>query len=218
MNKAAKISSLAMAGASVVAGSWFAASGAGVTARVHDLAVYYGSGAITVPAALSTAKYGLGSNGSVTLQSPDWSPRTESAGSVTTPGDLALVDASGATNGARVSVFVTNLAALQRDYASFVLPVGVYYLATSPDSQASPYLATPSCATGSCSWQLANGEASAPDVTSSLTYLTSGSGVVSFTLPRGYYDITMQTGGAYYCIATTPASLSPSFFISARPA
>ena len=41
--------------------------------------------------------------------SPSWSPVAGSAGAVTTAGDLAIVDATSATNYVTVSVYITNL-------------------------------------------------------------------------------------------------------------
>lgn len=220
MRKVATNTSVVVVAVAVVvfAGTWLTSSATGIIPTAPANPVYSGSRAISVPAALSTAKYGTGSDGTVTLQSPGWSPQAQSAGSVTTPGDIALVDATGAAKGLHVSVFVTNLSALQQDYSSFVLPVDVYYLASSASTQAAPYLTTSSCNPGSCSWQLANGAGSSPAVSSSVTYLTSDEGMVSFTLPRGFYDITLEAGGSYYCTNTTAGSLSPTFFVTSKPA
>ncbi|HLI16368.1 MAG TPA: hypothetical protein VKV23_09995 [Acidimicrobiales bacterium] len=179
-----------------------------------------GANATAVPANVTSTKYGgsVGSGGSVTAQLPSWSPVANTAGSVTTPGDLAIIDATSVTDGLLVDVYVTNLAALQSDYSSFAFPVNVYYASTSGAGSAP---LTGACsATAGCNWQPANGTGSAPNVLTSVTYLTNDSGVVSFNLPPGaYYDITMETGGAYYCTATTSsatASLSPAFYFTAQ--
>jgi len=143
-----------------------------------------------------------------------------------------------------LTTFVTNLAALQQDYSSFALPVNVYYLAqgttvgTTSTMALAPVTSSTvaaACLTASpvtCSWQPANGTAyhaaasgSTPaenyDVLSSATYLTSNAGTISVTLPAGaYYDVTMDTGGSFYCTATTSnstAALAPSFYFTAQP-
>ena len=129
---------------------------------------------------------------------PSWSPVLNTAGSVTTAGDLAVVDATTASNGIIVNVYVTNLAGLQQDYSSYALPFNVYQ---SP------------CTAGSCTWTQASGI--------SLTYLTNSEGFLSFSLPKGnYYDITMDTGGSFFTSGTSttaPASLSPSYYFTAQP-
>ncbi|HUY06606.1 MAG TPA: hypothetical protein VMU99_05050 [Acidimicrobiales bacterium] len=136
-----------------------------------------------------------------TASSPSWSPTALSAGSVTSAGDIALIDATIASNGIVVSLYITNLAGLQQDYNSFALPVDIY---SSP------------CTSGSCTWSQASGVIASPP-----TYLTSSSGFINFNLPaNSYYDITLDTGGSYYCTSTSTAgtaSLTPSFYLTAQP-
>jgi len=134
---------------------------------------------------------------------PSWSPTAQSAGSVTTPGDLALINAAIAANGIVVSMYVTNLPNLQQDYSSFALPVDVW------DS---------TCTTSCTTWTQDTA------VISTLPeYLTSTSGFLTFNLPAGtnlYYDITIDTGGSFYCTSTSTAgtaSLSPTFYFTAEP-
>ena len=216
MKKLAVFTSVTAIVAVAIVGGWLVSSASGITS-MSNTPIYSGPGLLQVPSAISVPVYGTGSSNGVTLKSPAWSPIPESAGSVTTPGDLALIDANHA-NGLHLSVFVTNLSQLQRDYSSFALPVGVYYLGTTPSPGASPYRGSSACNIGTCSWQLANGAGSAPDVSSTLSYLTSDTGMVSFNLPPGYYDVTLQAGGSFYCTTTAAGALSPSFFISAKSA
>ena len=132
-----------------------------------------------------------------TAVSPSWTPVAGSAGSVTTPGDLALIDAT--TSSLVLNVYITNLAALQSDYSSFSLPINVYSCSST-------------CTTAGAWTQDSTVLASAP------TYITNSAGVVTLSLPIGkYYDITMDSGGAYYCISTTASggALSPSFYFVA---
>ena len=136
-----------------------------------------------------------------TATSPSWSPTALSAGSVTVAGDLALIDATIAANGVTVSLYVTNLAGLQQDYSSLALPVNIYQ---SP------------CTAGSCTWTQSSSVIASPP-----TYLTATSGFLTFNLPAGkYYDITIDTGGSFYCTSTSTsgtATLSPSYSFTAQP-
>ena len=139
--------------------------------------------------------------------SPSWSPVANTAGSVTTPGGLALVDTSGTTNGVIVNVFITNLQNMQSDYSSFALPVNIW---SSP------------CTNGTCTWT----EQPTYD-----SFITNTQGQVSFNLPKGsgpFFDIVMDTdgvsggdksSGSYYCTSTTASSgaLSPNFYFTAEP-
>ncbi len=139
---------------------------------------------------------------SKTFTAPSWSPTANSAGSVPTTGagDLALVDMSAepAATTAIVNVYITNLQGLASDYSSFALPINVY-----------------SCASSSCAstggWALVNGASS---------FVTNTNGSYSISLPGlAYYDITIDSGGEYYCVNTStasPATLAPQFFVTAQ--
>lgn len=159
----------------------------------------------SVPSAVDKLEYTPAANissGTInTAVVPSWSPTAQSAGSVTTAGDLALIDGTIAANGVTVSLYVTNLAGLQQDYSSLALPVNVYQ---SP------------CTSGSCTWTQASGVVASPP-----TYLTATSGFLTFNLPAGkYYDIAMDTGGSYYTTSTSTsgtATLSPDYYFTAQP-
>lgn len=159
-----------------------------------------------LPAAVTALKYTPAADISAAHLSspvlPSWTPTANAPGGVTNGGDLVVVDAASTnvTGPVLLNVYVTNLAALQLDYSSYALPVGVY---SSP------------CTGGSCTWSPATAVVASPP-----TYLTSTTGVVSFSLPAGsYYDITLDPGGSYYCTSTSAAggSLSPSFYFAAQP-
>lgn len=125
---------------------------------------------------------------------PGWTPAKGSAGSVTTAGDLAVINAKTAT--VQLSMFITNLAKLNYDYSSYALPVHIWK----------------SGVTGSTTtWT----------TTVSSQYITSTSGYISVKLTAGYYyDVTITTGGSFFCQTTTTASagaLSPSFYFAAQP-
>jgi hypothetical protein len=159
----------------------------------------------SLPANVNTLKYttavNTGAHTITTAVLPTWVPSTNTAGSVTTAGDLALIDGtlSGIANALTVNVYITNLAALQLDYSSFALPFNVY---ESP------------CTAGSCTWTQSSAVVVSPP-----TYLTSTEGFVSFSLPKGkYYDIAIDLGGSFYTISTTASggSLSPSFYFASQ--
>ena len=130
--------------------------------------------------------------------SPRWQPSAGSVGQVTRAGDLALIDTTTSPTPERVTIYLTNLAALAQDYSSFLLPVRVY---------------TSNCDAG-CVWT--------PSATLPVTYLTSTAGEVSFTLPPGaYYDVTLEAGGNYVCTSTSvnaTAALAPSFYFTLNAA
>ena len=138
---------------------------------------------------------------------PSWSPTANSAGSVTTAGDLALVDMSAEPSAttAIVNVYITNLQGLASDYSSFALPINVY-----------------SCASGCTTAYSSTVGATNPwtPVTGASSFVTNTNGSYSISLKGGaYYDITIDSGGEYYCVSTstsTPASLAPQFFVTAQ--
>ena len=131
---------------------------------------------------------------------PGWSPTVGTVGSVTTGGDIALVDTAGTSTNTSVSNIITNPAMLLADYTSFALPVTVY---------------SSSRADSACAWS-----PYAQESPSSTNYLTSTSGFLTFTLAPGkYYDVTIGTGGSYFCDSTAEsnvASLAPTFYLSAN--
>lgn len=161
----------------------------------------------SVPSAVDSLKYtGSGninqtSHTITTAVAPSWSPVAQSAGSVTTAGDLALIDGTIASNGVTVTVYVTNLAGLQQDYSSLALPVNIYQ---SP------------CTSNACTWTQASSVIVSPP-----TYLTGTTGFLTFNLPAGkYYDIAIDTGGSLYCTSTSTsgtATLSPAYYFTAQP-
>ncbi|MDQ4212476.1 hypothetical protein [Microbacterium capsulatum] len=157
-----------------------------------------------LPSGVTFGKYTTstttGSTTTLSVVSPSWTPIAQSATTVTTAGDLAIIDAStanlGTHTGLTVSLYVTNLASLQKDYSSYSLPVNVYQCQTACTSNAA--------------WTQATGV--------SVSYLTSTSGYLTWNLPANYYyAITVDTGGSLYNTATTPANLSPAYYFTAQP-
>lgn len=156
----------------------------------------------TLPNAVTSLKYtsaaAVNTSHVITAAvTPSWAPIAGSAGTVTTAGDLGLIDATTVANAIILNLYVTNLAALQQDYSSYSLPINVY---------------SSTCSSG-CTWAQDTAVVASPP-----TYLTNSAGVITLKLPTGkYYDITMETGGAFYTISTTATggALSPSFYFVA---
>lgn len=157
-----------------------------------------------------------------TATSPSWTPVAGSAGSVTSKGDIALIDARTASAGGAanltVTIYVTNLAALQKTYSSFAWPIRLYsgkFTAGSP---------------GTTDWSSA-----AIVANSDTTYLTNTGGFLSFTVPTegdatqgNLIEVqlggdTAGDGGSFYTTCTDTSgtcsggSLSPTFFVTAQP-
>jgi hypothetical protein len=178
-------------------------------------------GAVPDVAGLTTTACTAVTSNTVTGVGPSWSP-SPGAAAVTTAGDLAVIDATGATNQVTVNMYITNLSALLIDYSSFALPLDVYQT-TCTATVCQAWTQAPVVSTGS----------------SYGAYLTDTSPEMTFVLPAGkYYEIVMEgtnhtgvgvptyspappvtggIGGAVGVITTsgTGGSLSPSFYFAA---
>ncbi len=158
---------------------------------------------------------------STSLVTPTWSPSAGSAGSVTSGGDIAMVDASGQSAPVVLNVYITDLQGLNEDYSSFALPIDVYQC-----NAAGGACSTVGTASGDwipiTTWDSASFTA--------VPFLTSSSGFFSINLTAGdWYDVAIDgtnfpsavtgpSAGMYYCISTgtaAPATLSPTFFVTA---
>jgi hypothetical protein len=132
---------------------------------------------------------------------PTWAAAAGVPGTVTTAGDVSVIDATTTSAGGaaniQLTIYVTNLGALGGDYTSWAWPISVYKTIN-----------------GGAAWTL---------VPNSSQFITHTLGFLSYTLPTGsgfYYDVTMETGGSFYTVATTSDSthsLSPSFYFTAQP-
>jgi hypothetical protein len=177
-----------------------------------------------VEAATTTATSGYNctnaTSSTVTAVSPSWSPPSSGAGTVTTSGDLAIVNATTAQNYVTLNVYITNLSPLLIDYSAFALPLNVYQT--------------------TCTALLCNAWTQAPVVSTTNygAFLTDTVPEMTFVLPTGfYYDIVMEgtnntalnvpthapapavtggIGGSLGVIGNnTGGALGPSFFFSA---
>lgn len=207
---------LALPGLAVVlagVGVGFLASSGTVTAPItassaNSTYVYPVSATTVFPTRLGTAslKYSATlktTHKLTTVTQPSWVPAQGGAGSVTTAGDLAVINASATT--IQLSVFLLNLAKLGHDYSSYAFPIHVWKATLT---------GTPSAT--AASWT--TGNTLSPKISSQ--YMTSTSGYLTFKLAAGfYYDVTMTTGGAFFCqtTSTTTGALAPSFYFAAQP-
>lgn len=176
-----------------------------VTAGTTNPLVFPISGASgsTVPSAVTVTKNNTQATGGTTTANalPSWSPAAGAAGSVTSAGDLAVVDGRPASAGNAtsliVTVYITNLSSLQAAYSSYAFPIRVYSSATPT----------------------ATGNWSVVSATSGL-YMTNTGGFLSVNLPTAtntYYLISMDTGGSLYTVSTaTAGNLNPSFYFTAQ--
>jgi hypothetical protein len=172
--------------------------------------VYERSGsAVTFPSGGGTVTFKAATT--TTGQAPSWSPVAGSAGSVTQAGDIAVIDGRASSAGGALSVnltlYITNLAPLQKMYGSYAFPIKIYE-STQSSADFSGWSASPMSFGGQ-----------------SLFYMTNTTGYLSFTLPthgthHKYYAVELETGGSYYTVSTTApgGELGPSFFITAQPA
>lgn len=199
------------------------AMGVSFTADTGSTTVTVNAGTTSSLVSTGTLSGGLSYkvSGGTSPTAPSWTPVAGSAGSVTTKGDLALVDARSSSAGGAtqltITVYVTNLPALQKTYSSFAWPVRLY---SGTFNSVGP----------STSWT-----GSAIVASSNTTYLTNTGGYVSFTVPTqgdntlgNVIDVqlggdTSGDGGSFYTVCTdtsgtcTGGSLNPTFFITAQP-
>lgn len=171
----------ALVGVAVHTGLSFAGTEGLVATGGRSGLVMVGNG-VRLPEPLSGLRYSSGA-GSGHGRVSGWRPASlqmQVGGlvQVVRPGDLVLVDTTGAAGSRRVTIYLTDLPALRQSYSSIVLPLAVW--------QASGTTAGP--------WTRST--------TVSSTFITDASGRVSFTLPAGrHYDITLEQGGS---LATLP--------------
>lgn len=156
-----------------------------------------------------------------------WSPVSGAAGSVTTPGDLFVIDGRSASAGGAahitVNVYVTNLAPLQAAYSSFAWPVDLYFQKAQGGS--SPRLiagGTQAAGGDGSKWEIVGPTTTnlspAVTFTASNYFLTNTGGFVSYYLPTGtdyFYEIALDSGGSFYTV-NSGGTISPQFFVTAQ--
>jgi len=165
-----------------------------------------------LPAAVTGAgaagwRYGTGTPGS-TPTAPVWPTVVAGqAGSVTSAGDIATIDATDTSStNLLLTIYITNMKPLALTYNSYSLPLRVYN--------------STGFASGSITWS-ASPTTDANSVNTANTYLTNTQGYETFKLPTGagkYYAITLDAGGAFYPYQTgaSGAATTPAFYITAQ--
>ena len=160
-------------------------------------------------AAMAGWKYGTAGTGAQSVPAvPGWPVVVAGqAGSISTSGDIAVVDATDiSVSYLIVTVYITNMKELALTYNSYLLPIRIYSAATFSDGA---IVWNPSPVVDSNSINTAN------------TYLTHTQGFESFKLTTGagkYYAITLDAGGSYYPYQTgvTGSATTPALYISAQ--
>ena len=165
-----------------------------------------------LPAAVTGAgaagwRYGTGTPTSLPT-TPVWPTVVAGqAGSVTTSGDIATIDATDTSaTYLLVTLYITNMRPLALTYNSYSLPIRVYAASTF--------------ANGAITWG-ANPATDANGINTANTYLTNTQGYETFKLATGagkYYALTLDSGGAFYPYQTgaTGAATTPAFYITAQ--
>jgi len=131
------------------------------------------------------------------------------AGSVTTSGDIAVIDATDTSaTYLLITLYITNMRPLALTYNSYSLPIRVY---------ANTNFAT---FTNSITWG-ASPATDANSINTANTYLTNTQGYETFKLATGagkYYALTLDSGGAFYPYQTgaAGAATTPAFYITAQ--
>lgn len=185
------------------------ASDCGVTSNSTSVALAY------------TATATLPGSPAPTATPPTWQPVTGTAG---TPGggDLYCV-AVAAGQSALVTVTMTNIGGLSKDYSYLNVPVGVYTCASG---------ASVTCTTLAGAAVTSGTTAAGLATTTNDKVLTFINGQVTYSLvnPTGsvaYYEIALDAGahgsasGSYFCLSTSTtsgASLAPQFYVQATAA
>lgn len=192
----------------------------------------WGSGTATPAASLKFGTKGMVSSGNKVSNTtadvflPSWTPVAGTAGAIPAasgtpgtnyvgPGDLFVIDGRTASAGGAahitVTVYATNLSAMQSAYSSFAWPVDLYYAdGSSTIVPASWAVVSPTNPT----------VVPAIGFTASNFFLTNTGGFISYYLPTGanyFYEVALDTGGSFYTVNTgTPANLGPQFFVTAQ--
>lgn len=161
---------------------------------------------------------------------PNWSPVAGAAGTVTSAGDLFVIDgrteSAGGSGHITVNVYVTNLADLQKAYSSFAWPVDLYVEDASTVVSGSVTVkggTGDGTNGGSGGWHMVDAThptGSTMTVAANTFYLTNTGGFLSYYLPTGadrFYEIALDAAGSFYTVNSgTAANLRPTFFVTAQ--
>jgi len=188
-----------------------AASTGGALPLVWSATYGTAGGLPTAVTGVATAgwKYGTSGTGLQSVPTvPGWPVVVAGqAGSVSSAGDIAVIDATDTSaTYLLVTIYVTNMRPLALTYNSYSLPIRIYG-STAFSSGAITWSATPVVDS--------NG------IDLATTYLTNTQGFETFKLPTGagkYYAITLDAGGSYYPYQTgaSGSATTPALYITAQ--
>lgn len=167
-----------------------------------------------LPAAVDTVtataqagwRYGTGTPSTPTA--PVWPTVVAGqAGSVTTAGDIAVIDATDTSaTYLLVTIYITNMHELSLTYNSYSLPFRIY--------------GSVAFASGRITWS-GSPISDNNGINTANTYITNNSGFETFKLATGagkYYEVTLDSGGAFYPYQTgaSGAATTPALYITAQ--
>lgn len=164
-------------------------TGSGNAGNVYDSSLPTATGAPTTWEA----------GGATTPTAPGWSAAAGQVTQVTTAGDVAIVDASGAQT--LITVALTNAAAMTGAYSYVNIPIEIY---ACKDGTAT-----------TCTWALDTNQTTTPQ------YLTFSNASLTFDVNSAgasgvYYEVVVPTGGSMYAYSTaTSSDLSASWLVTA---
>jgi hypothetical protein len=179
-------------------------SAGGLASVRNNFADVQSAGGAGLSASAPYLKHGVYTQRSVAkFTPPAWSPTVNSVGSISTPGDLYYINASGTQGNVLVSLFLTNPDKLSVNYTYLNMQVNVYV-------KGSKYVAPTALVVGVNDWEQASlvGGSLIGNV-----YLNLTNGFVSFLLPGNKEYVVTIDSGTFYSINndTSTGALSPTF-------
>jgi hypothetical protein len=158
------------------------------------------------------------SGGVATPARVKWTAAPSATGSVTTAGDVAIIDATTASlpagsTGVAVTMYISNLANFSKNYSSFALPVGIYTFGTPGGGAWTQLTPTGSPLGGNFDFY-----STAAFPAQNALFISDTDGSVTVNLPAGhYYEILIDKGGFWQstaAVTSTSTDLGPSFYLT----
>ena len=147
----------------------------------------------TAPTIKSITTLDWGANGTTTPQAAAWSAAQGTVTSVSTAGDLAVVD--GTAGKTLITVALTNAASMANDYTYVNIPVEIYKCTVT---------------SGTCTM--------AADANQSEQYLSFSNASLTFQVAGGsamYYEVVVPTGGSMY-VYNAGSNLASKFLVTSQ--
>lgn len=174
-------------------------TGSGTAGDVYTPSCTTSSGTTTCtsPTITGITTLDWGASASTTPQEAAWSAAQGEVTSVTTAGDVAVVDATGGQT--LITVTLTNAAAMTGAYTYVNIPIEIYKCTLS---------------SGTCDM--------AVDANQSKQYLTFSDATLTFDVNTSdstdtYYEVVVPTGGSMYVYSTSTSSdLAANFLVTSQ--